>query len=400
MKVKSGRYFTALSIGVASVWFSSHCGAGFASGTQEVSYFVRHGWTTIFMPIFSMTGVGLIMYVGLEIARLQQVFAYNEVVHKAFVPYNKVLANAYDVYRSIAMVLAPAACLAGGAALFNQIFGLPNFLGTLVMLFLTVLMCIFGAKFIRMFGTALTILMIILVLLITGFGIYAFRENIGYHISNRVMYTSYKSSFMFAWTYLNFQSGMWAVAAAAAVGIRYRNEARGAVITGVVLNSLMLVAVCTMIMGGMPEVATDAEAKLLPTLYVVNQLDIPFFNIAYPLLLFSALITTSVGFVFTSQTRFALIFLKKMENKKLKNAIISTSWLIVVWLVSQFGLLAIINKGYAASGWISMFLMIVPMSILGIRNKMRYRRMEEEGKLPPGLDNRIDADENPVTESI
>ncbi len=396
MKVKNGKYFSALSIGIASVWFSSHCGAGFASGTQEVSYYVRHGWTAVILPIFSMTGVGLLMYIALEMSRLHQVFAYNEVVHKAFVPFQKVLANAYDVYRSIAMVLAPAACLAGGAALFNQIFGLPTFLGTLVMLVLTVLMCIFGAKFIRTFGTTLTVLMIVLILFITGFGVYHFRETIMDHISNRVMYTSYKSAFMYAWTYLNFQSGMWAVGVAAAVGIRYRNEARGAAFSGIVLNSLMLVAVCALLMGGMPTIASDPQAKLLPTLYMVNQLNIPFFNIAYPLLLFSALLTTSVGFVFTSQTRFSLLFLKNMENKKLKNAIISTGWLIIVWLVSQVGLLAIINKGYAASGWISMFLMIVPMSTLGIKNKMKYRKMEMEGLLPVGMDNRIGAEDTPA----
>ncbi len=68
MKVKNGKYFSALSIGIASVWFSSHCGAGFASGTQEVSYYVRHGWTAVILPIFSMTGVGLLMYIALEMS--------------------------------------------------------------------------------------------------------------------------------------------------------------------------------------------------------------------------------------------------------------------------------------------------------------------------------------------
>jgi len=127
----------------------------------------------------------------------------------------------------------------------------------------------------------------------------------------------------------------------------------------------------------------------LPTLFVVQTLDIPAFNIIYPLLLFMALVTTSVGFVFAVQGRLGLIFFKKMENQKLKNAIISTGWLILIWLVAQMGLLNIVTKGYAYLGYIYIFILIIPMFTLGIKNIKKYRRLEEAGELPPGVDNRI-----------
>ncbi len=41
MKLNKGKYFNFISIGVAAVWFSSHCGAGFATGAQEAAYFVK-----------------------------------------------------------------------------------------------------------------------------------------------------------------------------------------------------------------------------------------------------------------------------------------------------------------------------------------------------------------------
>ena len=80
--VNKGKYFTPLSIGVAAVWFSSHCGAGFASGTQEVAYFVRHGWMAPFWPLLAMTLVGMVMYVTLEVGRLHAVYTYAEIVQK------------------------------------------------------------------------------------------------------------------------------------------------------------------------------------------------------------------------------------------------------------------------------------------------------------------------------
>ncbi len=390
-KVNKGKYFNSLTIGVAAVWFSSHCGAGFASGTQEVSYFVRHGFLAPFLPLWAMFMVGMLMYVTLEISRLHQVFSYSQIVQKAYVPVQVVLGTTYDIIQTISMLLAPAACLAGGAALFNQIFGLPTFLGTLVMLVLTVIVCIFGAKVVRMFGTALTVLMIVCVVIITGFGIAANWENIAWHISTAKVYTSVGQALWWGTLYGLFQSGIWAAGCASAVGIRYRNEAKGVAITGITLNALMLSAVVLMLMGGMPTVATDAQAKLLPTLYVVNQLDIPAFSFIYPVLLFMALITTAVGFVFAVQGRLGLILFKKMENQKLKNAIISTMWLIVIWLVSQLGLLTIVQKGYAYLGYIYIFILVIPMFTLGVINIKKYRKLEEAGELPPGLDNRASA---------
>lgn len=35
----------AAAFTVASVWFGTHVGAGFATGNQVVNYFVQYGWT-------------------------------------------------------------------------------------------------------------------------------------------------------------------------------------------------------------------------------------------------------------------------------------------------------------------------------------------------------------------
>ena len=388
-KVNKGKFFNSISIGVAAVWFSSHCGAGFASGTQEVAYFVRHGWMAPFLPIWAMLIVGSLMYVTLEIGRLNGVSSYSQIVGKAYVPIQVVLGTTYDIIQTISMLLAPAACLAAGAALFNQYFGIPTFFGTLIMLVLTVLVCIFGAKVVRTFGTILTVGMIIIVAIISFIGLAANWDNIARIIAQREIYTSVGESLWYGTLYGLFQSGIWAAGCASAAGMRYRNEAKGAAVLGIILNTVMLSLVTTMIMGGMPTVATDAQARLLPTLFVVRTLDIPAFNLIYPLLLFMALITTAVGFVFAVQGRLGLILFKKMENKVLKNAIISTLWLIVIWLVAQLGLLTIVQKGYAYLGYIYIFILIIPMFTLGVINLKKYRRLEEAGELPPGLDNRV-----------
>ena len=44
----------AAAFTVASVWFGTHVGGGFATGNQVVSYFVQYGITGFIWPILSM----------------------------------------------------------------------------------------------------------------------------------------------------------------------------------------------------------------------------------------------------------------------------------------------------------------------------------------------------------
>lgn len=57
----------AAGFSVASVWFGTHVGAGFATGNQILNYYVQYGWTAVLFPLISM---GVLAYVHLR---------YNEV---------------------------------------------------------------------------------------------------------------------------------------------------------------------------------------------------------------------------------------------------------------------------------------------------------------------------------
>ena len=37
----------AAGFSVASVWFGTHVGAGFATGNQVITYYVQYGWTAV-----------------------------------------------------------------------------------------------------------------------------------------------------------------------------------------------------------------------------------------------------------------------------------------------------------------------------------------------------------------
>ena len=70
------------AIGVAAVWFGTDAGGGFATGRQEVEFFVRFGWHAVWIGLLSMFIMGLAVYFGLEFARIHQVYDYKSWIKK------------------------------------------------------------------------------------------------------------------------------------------------------------------------------------------------------------------------------------------------------------------------------------------------------------------------------
>lgn len=146
---KNGKYLTSISVGVATVWFSTHCGAGFASGTQELQYFANHGWFGVFLPILTFIIIAVTYYVALETARQTDKWGYDAWSKEAYGSASKILTPALDVSIIITTIAATAATIATGGLLGKQYLGLPVFVGSLMMFVIITLLVIFGENVVR-----------------------------------------------------------------------------------------------------------------------------------------------------------------------------------------------------------------------------------------------------------
>ena len=77
----------AAGFSVASVWFGTHVGAGFATGNQVLSYFVNYGWTAVIFPLISMGMLAYVIYVIMKFARLRGLDNYNDTFRELWSPY-------------------------------------------------------------------------------------------------------------------------------------------------------------------------------------------------------------------------------------------------------------------------------------------------------------------------
>lgn len=383
-KKSNGKFFTSLSLGTAAVWFSTHCGAGFASGTQELQYFANHGWFGPLMPIISIILMGLIYYVGWETARQTDVWNYDGWTKLAYDPLGKFCSVAMDISIVILTISASAASIASGAELINQTFGVPTVIGSIIMFAIITLLCVFGETVVRKNATIMTIAILVIITIIIVLGLVKYWPNIvdlySQHYVNpdatkwSVTGSSgstkgnFFNSLLFALTYTGFQFGVVAGTTSAFRGAKYKNEAKGGIIAGIIMNSIMLCGVCLLIFANMPGIYTDEKARLLPTVYIVNHLDAPILQVIYPILLFLALITTAVGVTFGLVQRLDPYVFKKVENITIRRSIIAVLILIVCYAVSNLGLMWVVQVAYKYLGIFNWIFLIIPLFIFGFRN--------------------------------
>ena len=68
----------AAGFAVASVWFGTHVGGGFASGNQVVQYFSSYGPLSIIFPILAMGLLAVVMYIMVKFAKLSGFTNYKD----------------------------------------------------------------------------------------------------------------------------------------------------------------------------------------------------------------------------------------------------------------------------------------------------------------------------------
>lgn len=388
-------YLTSISFGVATVWFSTHCGAGFASGTQELQFFANHGWFGTLMPILTFILIAITYYVGLETARQTDKWGYDAWSKEAYGKYAKIFTPAMDISVIITTIAASAATIASGGLLVNQYLGLPVLVGSVFMVVVVTLLVIFGEELVRKNATIMTIMILAIISIVIISGLIKFGPDIarlfsegyvnpnatkwGISASDQTVPGNIGNSLLWALTYAGFQISAIGGITASFKGGQYKEEAKGAMIIGCIMNILMLVGITLLIFSQMPDIYLDEASRALPTIAVVNKLDISILSVLYPILLFLALITTAVGFIFGIVTRMEPHVMKNETNLVKKKAIIAVVSLIVCYLVSTLGLMWIVQNAYKYLGIFNWALIILPLWILGFKN-IKRRDQEAAGK--------------------
>lgn len=368
------------AFGMAAVWFGTHCGGGFATGNQEVNFYVKYGWYAAFLPIIAMILLGWAHRNALVLAKDYKTYDYKSYANALYHPYEKVFSIIFEIGYIILILCGVSAAIAGAASLLTKSTGTPYGLAIVIIGAILLVMTIFGGELIIKASKLMTYFLVvavsILVILGIKLGAFNFHQVMAAHDS---FGTGFGAAFWKMLIYIGFQSFTVLPIISCAQGIKTTKECNWFMIIGWILNGILLVAVCIMLLGFSPEVLSET----LPVHFVTLQLNLPWLQIMYSFLLFFALISTGVTFVFSSVARFETVWTQGkgvFESLRARRIVISIITMAICTGISIFGLTNIVVKGYGSVGYVGLFFVLIPGIVVGtIKIKKNAELRKEQG---------------------
>ncbi|MDU4960563.1 MAG: hypothetical protein E6X17_07855 [Sporomusaceae bacterium] len=363
------------SFAMAAVWFATHCGVGFATGNQEVNYFVKYGWYSVFTTIASMTVLAWSYRNALVIAKDNQAHNYRSFADALYHPYEKYFSPVFEIGCILLTLVAVSTAIAGAGSLLQNALGIPYGIGIASMGTLLIILTIFGAELIIRVLKYKTYFLIAVLTLLCYLGLQA-APNLHRILAERTTFDN--SIWSAVWSmliYIGFQALAVVPIISTSHKITTTRECNLFGLFGLILNGGFLAVVSIMLLGYAPEILTES----LPVYYVTTHLGLPWLKIVYSVLLFVALIGTAVSVTFSIVARFeSLPVLKQaISNLRTRRAAIAAGTMLICTGVSVLGLTTLVVKGYGTLGYIGLFFVVLPELIVGtvkIRRKAFQRK--------------------------
>lgn len=371
----NGKKASLISLfGVASVWFGNHAGGGFATGNQATQYYVKHGWTAVFLPLITIAIMALTHREAIIMANNHGFRSHKPLFEELFNPYKK-LGILFEIYWYMIVVSATGAAIAGAATLFTE-FGLPYPVAVLIIGVVLFFLTIFGSGLVAKAATVMSITILICCAIIFFLGIQAKTGEIAQIVAQQQATSANgfvdHSPFRPIWntlTYGGFQYSVLPALISCAAFIERKKDVSKAMFFAFLLNGLALCFSCWMLIGWFKEYSVYSPT--LPTLYICKQLGYSWLYYVYSAALFLCFVSTGVTVIFGVTTRFeGHKVLAKIENIVKRRAIVSLLAMSLCMAFSLIGLTNVIKYGYGYCGVIGVFVVTIPFLTIGrIKNK-------------------------------
>ena len=390
----------AAAFTVASVWFGTHVGGGFASGNQVIQYYSNYGYTSVIFPILAMGLLAVVMYIMMKFAKLSGFTNYKDTYAALYPkPWMEIF---FEIFYIVIVLAAMASAVAGAGEVLANFIGVP-YVGAgkvtmnLVIVAVLIILTIFGIKLVRAASTVLSVSIIVITALLVVFGLTADYDSIAAQLTSQynVELAEYTNATATAiWkgvlVYAAFQcvSIPPMIAAANELSLKGVKKAN---ILGWLMNGLALAASGWMLTKWYPllaslqnagkeflaanptaTAATDpivayATALGIPNQTVLDLIGIKWLLVAFSVLLFCAFMSTCVTLVYTMIQRFeGKFFPNTIKNDKLRGTIVAALVIAICFAISLLGLTEIVKYAYGYDGYYSIVVIVIPAFIWGI----------------------------------
>lgn len=388
----NGKSSWAFAFTVASMWFGTHVGAGFATGNQVVGYFSKYGPYAALFPILAMGILALCMYVYMTYAKYKGLTNYKD-VFKSVYPQSW-MEVFFEIFYIVIILAAVAGCITGAAQIIAKIAGAANYGAAghagvtwafnIIATVGIILLCIFGLNLIRIVSTGLTVAIIITAICVAIVGL-AFGGTIDTILEahpeiTAAAYVDNKGESIWRGVviYAAFQCVSLPTMISGSKDLSHTGIKRACVLGWVMNGFILAFSAFTLskwypLLQGMANAGPELYNAIanvggvptaLPNLTMLHLTGMTVLFWAYQILLFCAFISTSITLVFSAIDRFSpYLFPKQLTNVKVRNFIVGAIVLTLCLLIAPLGLTTITTKLYGYDGYLALVVIFLPALI-------------------------------------
>ncbi|MEH7346038.1 hypothetical protein V7122_19530 [Bacillus sp. JJ1532] len=351
------------SIQMAGAYIGTVVGAGFASGQEVLQFFTSFGWLGFFGAILATL---LFAFLGMNIIQIGsrlQTHSHKNVVYSIC---GKYLGIAVDFIITFFLFGVAVIMFAGAGSTFQQQFGIPSAIGSLIMVVLTIVTCFFNVEKVLNIIGGITPALIVLVLLIAGYALFTMDASFAELDKLAEGQNAAASNwFLSGLLYVSFNITC-AIPMLAVMGGTTKNlkiAGMGGILGGVGLG-LMLILINV----GMYTRLGDIGGLDIPMLYLANEIS-PIVGIFMSIVLLAMIFNTAVGMLYGFAVR-----VMKPGTMKFNGFVTAIGF--AGFAASFVGFTKLVGTLYPITGYLG-FALIAAVIVYWVRGKRNNQNQQE-----------------------
>ena len=300
---------------------------------------------------------GAVMAVTYEIARRTRSYDYksflSQILGKGWI--------AYEVLLVLISILVVSVMASAAGELSAEAFNLEPIIGSIIMMLLVALIVFFGTRLVEKVFSVWSIALYVVYIVLFVITLNQFGDVIMIKASSALGDASWLTSGI---KYAGYNIAVLPALLYSAKHLETRNEAISAGLIGGLIAMIPAVFIYTAMLSQYPEVVSQP----IPANYLMGQLNIPWFNAIFQIILFGTFIETGIGYIHGFNERIAKVY--ELKNKSMPGymrvvvaAVILTT---AVFLANALGLIGLIAEGYGMITWGFVAVYVIPTLTIGV----------------------------------
>lgn len=366
-----------LAVGVAFVAFTTQFGGGFASGAQIYQYFINYGIWALFLPFLTQFLLAFFFWYGLRYAYRNRCYDYRTFSDSFNGKYSIIFSNLYEICYLILIATATSAAFATGGSTLNTLLGIPYWLCTLVVGAFIFVISLYGTQIVRKCASTLSVLIIIglLVVLVPNIIVQwdTIMASVGQLSEGAVPVGSAETG--------AFGAALWSAILyflfqLPSIGLMYQHTeplteegqvTKAAIYMFCVNTAAMLLSIVGLLAIAFHEGLAEASVPML--LFVQNGVGASVLTPIISVLIILGAVSTGVNMIAGIVARCVNGVERNMDEERkasghmARSAVFALIFTLMAFGIAQFGLMAVIKKGYAYLGYAGFIAVGIPFIV-------------------------------------